>query len=465
MLSKVFKAYDVRAKYPDPLSEQVAWKVGCAAGRFLRSQIKGRDASDPMLQHVVVGRDMRPHSPKLAEALIDGLRAAPVNVIDVGMVDTSFIYFAINHLRCAGGVMTTASHNPIEYNGFKISGLHAKPIGADTGLVDIQRIAATIEGVEPMPAVNGRVEERDLWADYRKHVLQFLKLSRPLRVVIDASNGMAGKMVPEIFGKVQGLEIIPLNFKVGGKFAHEPNPLEHENMVPTQEAVRKNKADFGICFDGDADRGIICDEQGNLVGCDLLGAMMSGHFLASSPGAAVVYDLRSSLALAEAVKAAGGVPVRSRVGHVFMKQAMRENSAVFGAELSGHFYFRDSFNTDSGAITFATVMTILSSGRQSMSSLIKPHRKYLQSGELNFQVIDKDAAIRTLKKTFKKKSAEHDELDGVTIDLMAEEGWWCNVRKSNTEPFLRLNLEAKDAATLDATLQRIRPMMSDKKGK
>ena len=458
MLNKVFKAYDIRGVYPDPLNEKVAWKVGCATGKFLLQRLSGRDASDPMLRHVAVGRDMRPHSPKMAKALIDGLRAAGMNVFDVGMVDTSFIYFAINHLGCGGGIQTTASHNPVEYNGFKISGQHATPIGSDSGLVEIQRIAATLEDDGSKPA--GRVEERDLWDDYITHVRKFLDLKRPLKVVADASNGMAGAFVPRIFGDIEGLEIIPLNFEITGKFTHDPNPLVPENMQPTIDAVAEHGADLGVCFDGDADRCILCDEKGNIIGCDLLGALFSTHFLKQSPGSAIIYDLRSSKGLEETVRKLGGKPIKGRVGHVFLKQLMRENNGVFGAELSGHMYYRDNFYTDSGAITFATALSILSAGDTPMSQLIAPLNPYVQSGEINFRVEDKDAALAALREKLDGR-ATFDELDGVSADAWEAEGWWLNVRKSNTEPMLRLNLEGRDRATVDKVYTEIQPLLGE----
>jgi len=458
MLNKVFKAYDIRGVYPDPLNEKVAWKVGYATGKYLQQTLDGRDASDPMLQHVAVGRDMRPHSPKMAKALIDGLRASGMNVFDVGRVDTSFIYFAINHLGCGGGIMTTASHNPSEYNGFKISGQAAAPIGSATGLVDIQRIAATVDESSIKP--EGRVEQRDLWDDYIAHVHKFLDIKRKLKVVVDASNGMAGEFVPRIFGNVENLEIIPLNFEITGEFTHDPNPLVPENMQPTIDAVKQHGADFGVCFDGDADRCILCDENGRIIGCDLLGALFAIHFLEQSPGSAVIYDLRSSKGIEETIKKHGGKPVRGRVGHVFLKSLMKENDGVFGAELSGHMYYRDNFYTDSGAITFATALSIVSAGSKTMSELIKPLDPYAQSGEINFRVEDKDAAIAALKEHLNDR-ASFDELDGVTADAWDAEGWWLNVRKSNTEPMLRLNLEGKDRATVDKVFAEVQPLLGE----
>ncbi|HEX7008517.1 MAG TPA: hypothetical protein VF184_00955, partial [Phycisphaeraceae bacterium] len=263
MIGKIFKAYDIRATYPDPLNEQAAWKVGYSAGVFFKQQNNGQKGT------VLVSRDMRPHSPALAEALTAGLRAAGLDVADLGMVDTSFQYFAINHVNALGGIQTTASHNPIHYNGFKISGRQAKPIGANTGLKDIQQIAESIDQTNLPPA--GDYRTLDLWDAYRQHVLKFLTPpKRELRVFIDASNGMAGKMVPRVFEGVENLQIIPLNFEIGGQFAHEPNPLVAQNMIPTQQGVTEHRADLGACFDGDADRCILVDDQGQIIGCDHL---------------------------------------------------------------------------------------------------------------------------------------------------------------------------------------------------
>src|SRR5215218_6359858 len=257
MIEKIFKAYDVRATYPTPLDEDAAWKVGHATAQFLK---RSRSDAQPKLaqpETILIGRDMRPHSPPLAKALADGIRSTGMDVVDVGMVDTSFTYFAINHLDCVGGIMTTASHNPVQYNGFKISGPKAKPIGAATGLDDIKRIATQLRMQQSgfKTGVTGKHEEQDLWADYRKHVHRFLDLKRPLKVVVDASNGMGGKMIPAVFGNVPNLEIVPILFEITGSFVHEPNPLVESNLDMLKEKIRATPdATFGACFDGDADR-------------------------------------------------------------------------------------------------------------------------------------------------------------------------------------------------------------------
>jgi len=469
MLGKVFKAYDIRGVYPDPLNDRMGWQIGYGASAFLLDDAAKAGETTPMMKHIVVGRDMRKSSPALSAKLIEGINDQGGNVIDVGMVDTPFIYFAVNHLDCAGGIQTTASHNPPQYNGFKISKRSAKPVGETSGLGEIRKLAAMAD-----PAVHGgknghggRVEIRDLWDAYIAHVRTFLDLGgKKIKVVVDASNGMAGTMVPRVFGPkgsaVPGLEIIEMNFEnTKGVFVHEPNPLLPAALVELRGAVLERQADLGICFDGDADRLVVIDERGHAVGCDLLSAWLAAWFLKRSPGAAVVYDLRSTKALEEDIRDAGGVPVRSRVGHVFLKASLSEKGGVFGGELSGHFYFRDNFNTDSGAIAMATVLTALAHSSKSMSKLIKPIARYSQSGELNFTIEDKDGAIAALKEKFGPRGRV-DELDGVTIDCFQKDGWWCNVRKSNTEPLLRLNLEAKDDATMRRMVEAVSPLLGER---
>jgi phosphomannomutase len=457
MLGKVFKAYDVRATYPKPLNEKLAWQIGYGVAQYLMEQAESAGHDDPMMRHVVVGHDMRKSSPKLSEALKQGIKDFGAHVIDVGLVDTPFVYFAINQMGCAGGVQTTASHNPANYNGFKISKIAAKPVGMTTGLDEIRRYSAMADR-EKLTAKAGREEKRDLWNDYAEHVRSFLhpKLldgSRTLKVVVDASNGMAGTMMPKVFGNVAGLRIVKLNFdNSSGEFVHEPNPLVESNLEQLKEAVKSQKADVGVCFDGDADRCVIVDEKGETVGCDHLTAWLAQMFLKDSKGAAVVFDLRSTKALPEMIHEAGGKAVKSRVGHVFMKQALAEHNAIFGGELSGHFYFKRNYNADSGAIAFASVMSGLAAvgGNKPMSELIAPAKRYVQSGEINFETDDKEAAIDDLRRAYPK--AKIDTLDGITVDMGS---WWCNVRASNTEPLLRLNLEGPDRKTVDALVKDV----------
>ncbi len=458
MIEKIFKAYDVRATYPSPLNEDAAWKVGHAAAQFLkRSREKNPDPKVALPDTVVVGRDMRPHSPGLATALCDGIRSVGLNVIDIGMIDTSFIYFAINHLDCVGGVMVTASHNPAQYNGFKISGPKAKPIGSATGLDDIKRIAMTLQQ-RATTGLTGKYEQRDLWPDYKKTVRCFLDLKRPLKVAIDASNGMAGKMVPAVFGDVADLKIDPILFEITGSFTHEPNPLVEANLQMLKDQMKKKPVDLGTSFDGDADRCMFLDETGKMIGSDLITALLAEDYLKKpeNKGAAIVYDLRSSHVVPDTIKKFGGIPVRDRVGHAFIKKTMAEKKAIFGGELSGHIYFRDYYYADSAAVAFARVLSVMSKQNKPLSELIAQYKTYSQSGELNFQVEDKDAKIRELGAAY--KNGQIDNLDGITIDLG---DWWFNVRKSNTEPFLRLNLEAKTAEEVQQRLHELEKILGE----
>jgi len=444
----IFKAYDIRGIYPDQIDETGAWKIGYATARFLRSLLSGYEKGQANYQSICVGRDMRVHSADLAKALIEGMNASGANVIDIGIIDTPQIYFAINHLGTCGGVQVTASHNPAKYNGFKISGLQAKPVGAETGLKDIEHIAMAL--LHTKGTSNGGVEKYDLAGEYKDHVLKFLDPRlKPLKVAIDASNGMAGKVVPAVFADVP-IEIVELNFEHKGKFKHEPNPLVEKNLKELKRTVKKEKCHFGICFDGDADRLIMVDEKGKTVGCDLMTALMAGYFLRQSPKSTIVYDLRSSWVVSEQILTNGGTPRRERVGHSFMKKALRDSHAVFGGELSGHFYYRDNFWADSGLITMVHMLNIISQTGIAVSELIKPLRRYYASGEVNFEVADKQAKMNALARRY--NDAHIDNLDGVTIMY---KDWWFNCRPSNTEPLLRLNIEAKTAELLKEKLKEL----------
>jgi phosphomannomutase len=459
MIDKVFKAYDIRATYPQPLDEAIAWKVGHAAAEWLTERAQRDGLDHPRMRHIVVGRDMRKSSPALAEALKRGIRDFGAHVFDVGMCDTPMTYFAINHLNCAGGIEVTASHNPAQYNGFKISRAHAKPVGTGSGLEAIRELArAAVEGAGERHA--GREESIDLWNAYRDHLLRLLypsvlEGSRVLRIGIDASNGMAGTMVPRVIGGVPGFQIVPLHFdNSSGTFVHEPNPLVEANLREVQEAVRAEKLDFGVCFDGDADRCVVVDEHGTTVGCDLLLAALAQDALRGKSGAAVVFDLRSSRSVREAIEEAGGVPVESRVGHVFMKAKLAETAAPIGGELSGHFYFADMFNADSGIRALLAVASLVAARGRPLSEIVKPFRRYAQSGEINFENADKTRAIERLKAAY--PTAPTTNLDGLSLDAGE---WWCNVRLSNTEPLLRLNLEARDQATVDRQVALLAPIL------
>ncbi len=456
MDSSIFKAYDIRGIYPDQLNEEAAWKIGHASAQFLRSLLRGYQRGQANAQSVCVGRDMRTHSPSLSRAMIEGMNAAGANVIDIGMIDTPQMYFAINHLGTCGGVQVTASHNNAEYNGFKISGLQAKPVGIDTGLKEIKHIAMAL--LHTKATSGGSSEQYDLTAEYRSHVLRFLEPNiRPLKVVIDASNGMAGKSVPEIFSDMSvPVEIIPLNFKHDGTFKHDPNPLVEANLSELKKSVQRNKADVGVCFDGDADRLMMVDEHGTNIGCDLLTALMVPYFLEKNPGSTIIYDLRSSHVVQEEIIKYGGTPRRERVGHAYMKKTLRDSHAIFGGELSGHFYYKDNFFADSGMITLVHMLNILGHAEVPISKLVAPLRRYSSSGEINFEIEDKAGMMRDLSRKYNQ--GQYDDLDGVTIQF---KDWWFNVRPSNTEPLLRLNIEAKTPESLEEKFSEIKVFLGE----
>jgi len=454
-MDAIFKAYDIRGVYGDQLNEDLAWCIGYATGQFLRSQLSGYDRTDPQMNTLAVGRDMRKSSPALCDAFIEGALGSGVNCVDTGMIDTAQIYFAVNLLNSCGGVQTTASHNPSQYNGFKIAARGAKPVGQDTGLPEIKRIAAA---VPPRSAsAQGKLTHRDLGTEYKSFIRRFLRNpDRKVKVAIDASNGMAGKWWPIIFGDIDALETFAVNFEHDGEFVHDPNPLVAGNLKQVQRAVRKAGADFGICFDGDADRMMIVDENAKIVPCDLLTALMARAFLKSHPGSAIVYDLRSSWVVKDEIERAGGKPKRERVGHSFMKRTMAETDAVFGGELSGHFYFRDNWYCDSAFLAVVSLLNLLAEEGKPVSKLIKPLKRYHASGECNFQCEDKDERIKGLAETY--SDGRIDYLDGITIEY---KDWWCNVRKSNTEPLLRLNLEAKTADLLAEKMEAIAALLGE----
>lgn len=458
-IATVFKAYDVRGVYPDPLDEELAWRIGQGTAQFLRSELRGYERSRTEKSAVVVGRDMRRSSPSLAAAVIEGLRAGGSRVIDIGMVDTPQVYFAANHLTCCGGVQVTASHNPAQYNGIKICGEKGKPVSADTGLGKICKIAMnTVRHTSPQMAGQ---EQADLSEPYKACVRAFLTTSpagytpdRPLRAVVDASNGMAGRWFPILFGDIDWLEVTRLNFEHNGTFVHDPNPLVPTNLAQLCDRMTRTRAAFGVCFDGDADRCIFVDREGRIVPADLMTALLAASFLRKYPGSSIVYDLRSSRVLPEEIRKAGGIPRRERCGHAFLKKTMADARAVFGGELSGHYYYRDYFYCDSAMITFAQVVNLLIETGKPLHELVAPLRRYAHSGERNFRNEDKEETLQKLAALH--GSAEVDFLDGITVQYP---DWWFNVRPSNTEPYLRLNLEAKDEALMKTKLEELYPLM------
>ncbi len=444
----IFNMDDITGVYPDQLSEEDAWKIGCAAARFLPSLLRGYERGQANAQSLCVSRDMRTHSGAMAEALIEGISAMGANVIDIGVVDTPQLYFAVNHLGTCGGVQVTASHHPAKYTGFKIAGLAAKPISADTGLKDIEHIAMAL--LHTKGKATGTVTSRDLTAEYKNHVLKFLRPNvKKMKIAVDASNGMAGKMVPAIFGQLP-VQIVGLNFEHAGKFKHEPDPMIEKSLADVKAAVKKNKCDFGVCFDADADRLTVVDEKANAIGPDTIATLMVPYFLEKEPKSTVVYDLRCSRGLVEEVIKHGGTPRRERVGQAYMKKALRDSHAVFGCGLSGHFYYRDNYHADSGLITLVHLINILSEGKAPLSERIGPLRRYFSSGEITIEVENKQTKLDEFARRYSDGQIDH--LDGMTIGY---KDWWFNCRPSDDEPLLRLRVEAKSKSLLDEKLSEM----------
>jgi phosphomannomutase len=383
---------------------------------------------------------MRSHSSGLEKALIDGLTASGLDVIEIGLADTPMNYFAISHLKTAGGVQVTASHNPAQYNGFKFSRHGARPVSGDHGIALMEEKVKS--GDLPVAAQPGAISKADVFADYQRHVLSFLHDGKRLKVVVDAANGMGTIDRPIL--EAMNIELIPLYFELDGSFPnHEANPLKEENLHDLMRAVREHGADLGVSFDGDADRAAFNDETGSPIGSDLMTGLIAGELLKREPGKAVVYDLRSSRAVAEYIQENGGVPVRERVGHSFIKATLRKLEGIFGGELAGHYYFRDHSYADCPILSVVEVLNLMRSSGRPLSALVAPLRRYAKSPEINFEVEDKQGKMDELARRY--ADAEIDYLDGITFSYP---DWWANVRPSNTEPFLRLVLEAKTPAEL-----------------
>ncbi|HSK80441.1 MAG TPA: phosphomannomutase/phosphoglucomutase [Thermoanaerobaculia bacterium] len=443
-MAGIFKAYDVRGVFPTQLNEEIGYKIGLAFQHVLDAEDRANGNT------VVVSRDMREHSLGLAKALIEGLTDAGLDVLDIGLASTPMNYFAISHFKAAGGVQVTASHNPAQYNGFKFSRHGARPVSGDHGIALMEEKVAS--GDLPKAEKKGTVTQGEVFRNYQHHVLSFLRegdYGQPLKVAVDAANGMGTIEKPIL--EAMGIELIPLFFELDGTFPnHEANPLKEENLLDLARAVRESGADLGISFDGDADRAAFIDENGTPIGSDLMTGLIAGELLAREPGKVVVYDLRSSLAVKEYIEEKGGVPVRERVGHSFIKATLRNRNGIFGGELAGHYYYRDHSYADCPLLSVVEVLNLMRQKKQLLSELIQPLERYRKSPEINFVVEDKQGKIDELAKKY--GDARIDYLDGITITYP---DWWANVRPSNTEPFLRLVMEAKTGPELEKRKEEI----------
>jgi phosphomannomutase len=426
---EIFKAYDIRGLVGSQLNKQFAFSTGVAFAKFLEVQ------REPAT--VVIGEDMRPSSPELADAFSAGITSQGLDVIRIGLASTDLLYFASGKLGLPGA-MFTASHNPAEYNGIKLCLSSARPIGKESGLLLIEKFVR--EGVPVSTRPVGKESNRQMLDEYVDYLLDLVDLSsiRDLKIVIDAGNGMAGHTAPAVFAKLNA-KIIPMYFELDGTFPnHEANPIDEANLKDLKKRVKSTGADIGLAFDGDADRCFLVDENGNAVNPSLLTALISERELKKQPGATIIYNLISSKAVKEVISENGGKPLRSRVGHSYIKAMMAESGAVFGGEHSGHFYFAQFWRADSGMLAALHAIAALGSSEKTLSELLKPYARYYASGEINSKVQDPAHKIAELKSIYGDQF-QIDELDGLTVTA---DNWWFNVRASNTEPLLRLNVEA-----------------------
>jgi phosphomannomutase len=437
-IPNIFKAYDIRGIVGTELTPDFTFATGVAFARFI---IQEREPGT-----VLIGEDMRPSSPQLADAFSAGITSLGLDVIRIGLASTDMLYFAAGKLNMPGA-MFTASHNPAEYNGIKLCLSGARPIGKESGLLAIENF---VRSGSPVSIGNiGMESQRDLLDDYVKHLHSLVDISeiRKLKVVIDAGNGMAGFTAPAIFEGLN-LEIIPMYFELDGSFPnHEANPIDAKNLKDLQKAVKKHKADIGLAFDGDADRCFLVDENGETVNPSDLTALIADRELKKNPGASIIYNLISSRAVAEVVAENGGTALRSRVGHSYIKAMMAQSGAIFGGEHSGHFYFKDFWRADSGALAALHAIAALGTSKGSLSKLLKPYQRYFSSGEINSKVKDAQKIMHFIEEKYSKSdSVTIDHLDGLTV---SGDTWWFNLRPSNTEPLLRLNVEAKTLARME----------------
>jgi len=424
----VFKAYDVRGLYPSQLDEDGAYRIGRAYVEHFEPK------------SIAVGRDMRLSSPNMARAVIDGAADGGADVVDIGLVGTEMLYHAVSELRLEGGICVTASHNTKEYTGMKIVRRGALPVGGDSGLAEIRALAeAGFDQVER----RGDVRTDDIWSGFVSKVLSFVDVSTiaPLRVVVDAANGMAGLMLPPVLAQLPQLEVVSCYFEPDGTFPnHEPNPLLPENREFIVAKVREENADLGVAYDGDADRCFFVDDTGEFVPGDFVTALLAERVLETSPGQKVIYDVRASRAVPETIERAGGLPLVNRVGHAFIKQRMRKEDAVFAGEVSAHYYFRDFSQADTGVVPFLLMLELLSRRGRKLSEILAAYRnRFFLTGEINTPVADVPLKLQELKERYTAEGGRISHLDGISIDF---DDWHFNVRPSNTEPLLRLNLEA-----------------------
>jgi len=458
-IGAMFRVSDITGVTPDPLSDEAAWRIGHATAQFLRAKLRGYDRADPDANSVFIGRDTRPDSLGIERALVEGIRATGTDVIMLGLIDTAQLYFAVEKTRACGGVMVSAGHQPLGENGFRICGANALPIGIETGLGSIRDIAVRVP--KHVTGANSRRLERDLSESYTDFVRAPLaaktRLPRPLRVVVDASNGVAGKWFPILFRGIRNLRVTKLNFETIGEFAHEPNPLRSRCLQELRQSVREESADFGICFDAAAERCLFIDDKGRTVRPEFIIALLARHMLNTRPGASIVFDHRASTVTEEEIVQSGGAAIRERIGAAYLKRAMSENDAIFGGDLSGRLYFRENANCESALLAFAHVVDLLMSDDHNLSDLVKPLQRYSVSGELCYRCDNTERVLGNLEAALPK--ARIERFDGVTFRFP---DWWFNIRPNAAEGMLRLNVEARNRKNIDEKLIVLEPFLGDR---
>jgi phosphomannomutase len=437
-IPNIFKAYDIRGLVSTQLTSDFAFATGAAFARFI---IQEREPGT-----ILIGEDMRPSSPQLADAFSSGVTSLGLDVIRIGLASTDMLYFAAGKLNMPGA-MFTASHNPAQYNGIKLCLSGARPIGKESGLLTIENF---VRSGSPISFGNiGKESSRYVLSDYVTHLHSLVDLSaiRKLKIVIDAGNGMAGYTAPAIFEELN-VKIIPMYFELDGSFPnHEANPIEPKNLKALQKAVKKHGADLGLAFDGDADRCFLVDENGATVNPSDLTALIADRELKIHPGSSIIYNLISSRSVAEVIEENGGIALRSRVGHSYIKAMMAQSGAIFGGEHSGHFYFKDFWKADSGALAALHAIAALGTSKKTLSKLLKPYQRYFSSGEINSKVKDAQKSMSVVEQKYAEQEGVNiDHLDGLSVN---GDTWWFNLRPSNTEPLLRLNVEAKELARME----------------
>ena len=467
----VFRPHDICAAVPARLNADLAWRIGYAAAQFLHGRLRGYDRADRHAKSIIVGRDARPLSADLREALIEGIRATGVEVIDIGLIDTPQLYFAVNHVGTCGGIQVTGGAMPAGCGGFNICGAKAVPITSETGLTSIRDIAVRVP--KHRTGTTSPLSSEDLSRPYRDFVRGFLRgrdrLAQPLKLVADASNGVAGRWLPILFDGVDNLSIVPLNYEPAGVFHHDPDPLDPANLRDLRRLVKTEKADFGVCFDGDASSCALVDERGNSRRSDHLAAVLARTFIGRLPGAAVVLDLRATRAAFEEVERAGGVPVASRVDVVSMKKTMSERGAVLGADLDGHFYFREGFFGESAILALVHVLNTLADSQRKLGDLVRPLHRYRSPGEIRFPAADPERTLQQLAAA--NPDAEIHRFDGITVrhpdwwfiarPRMVHGGWQDPSCAADPGPAVLVTLEARTKELLAEKLSHLQSLLTD----